>query len=302
MRCLVLFLLVQLCSGLPVFLRDKDYTFPDPLRRQVVYASFTEQALNKQFFAANFKKGDHMHLEVFVPVATKDDVVVLQVTGHPDENPLKQKYSQDVLLMTPMKKVYKVDSVAQVNTTVIVEVSGLVSAAHYAVVVGKAHYWDLFETTIAFPYVVQRVRLWSRTFYLPFIYAAFVACYLLLWPLSRNRAWEFLPRLASLAYLAWIVDAMLQYFITIQFTSDKNIISFLLHILPNATVIYFVAFSQLGKSNRQKTLFLACGLASLLLGGAGGYVGALLLLVSAGQKYFQFLGTQRTKEKLICKV
>ena len=61
-------------------------------------------------------------------------------------------------------------------------------------------------------------------------------------------------------------------------------------------------FWDVAQSNRQKEVFLGVGLVSIVLGGAGGYIGASLLLFASLQKYFQFIDTRKAKEKMICKV
>jgi hypothetical protein len=282
---------------------DEDHTFQNPTNYQMVYAEFSEaNTRNKQFFAANFIKGEEMVLEVFLPVSTKDEVVVLQVTGHGMEFPLKEQYTHDPINMVALKKIFKVSQTAPVNTTIVIEVVGRIKGAHYAVAIGSNKHVNIFDYTISLAYIVQRIRIWSRTFYIPFFFGFLTVVYLLLWPLSRVRTWEVFPKIASFAYVSWILDVLLQYFITIQFTTQRNIITFLLHVVPNMVVVYFLLFSRIGKSNKQKEMFLGIGLGSLLLGGAGGYVGSILLISSSIKKYTQYMDTKGSKEKLFCKV
>ena len=122
------------------------------------------------------------------------------------------------------------------------------------------------------------------------------------WTLSRVRKWALLPQLATLSFVAWVVDVFLQYFVTIQFTSKKSILTFLFHILPNAVYVSMLMFWDVAQSNRQKEVFLGIGLVSIIFGGAGAYIGASLLLFASLQKYFQFIDTRKAKEKIICKV
>jgi len=297
--------LLYLCLGLgqAIFLTDKDHTFKNPTEYQIVYAEFSEaNTRNRQFFAANFLEGDNMKMEVFIPVATKDEVIVLQVTGHGMGFPKSETYVHDAANVLAMQKVFKVTATAQVNTTIVIEVVGQVKGAHYAVSVGEKHNFNIFDYSIALSYTVQRIRTWTRTLYFPYIFVAFTFLYLIAWPLSRTRSWALLPRLAAFSYIAWIVDVFLQYFVTIQFTSNKSILTFLFHIGPNALYVYMLLFWDVAQSNRQKEVFLGVGLVSLIFGGAGGYIGASLLLFASLQKYFQFIDTRKTKEKIICKV
>lgn len=303
MNLYLLLLLVCLCRGQAMFLTDKDHTFNNPTTYQIVYAQFSEQnTRNRQIFAANFLKGDKMVMEVFLPVATKDEVVVLQVTGHEMGFVKNEMYVNDPANVLAMKKIFKVSTVAPVNTTIVIEVVGQIKGAHYAVSVGEKQNFNIFEYTVALPYTVQSIRTWTRTLYLPYIFIGFAILLLVAWPLSRSRSWAILPRLAAISYTAWVVDVFLQYFVTIQFTSKKSILTFLFHIVPNVAYAYTLLFSQIAQVNRQKEVFLIIGLVSLLLGGAGGYVGASLLLFASLQKYFQFIDTQKAKEKIICKV
>jgi hypothetical protein len=296
-------LLLVSASASPVFLTDTDYTFQNPTSYQIVYAEFSEEnTRNRQFFAANFLKGEEILLEVFLPVATKDEVVVLQMTAHEREFPIQEPYKHDPITVVALKKIYKVETVATVNSTIVIEVVGRIKGAHYAVAIGRDSGVNILDYTISLAYITQRIRIWTRTFYLPFFFIAFSVIFLLLWPLSRARTWELLPKLAAFAYLSWIIDVLLQYFITIQFTNHKSILTFALHLLPNIVIIYFVVFSPVGKSNKQKEVFLGIGIGSLLIGGAGGYVGSVLLLTSAVKKITQFLNTKGSKEKLFCRV
>ena len=109
MNGIVLFLLIlNIVDASPIFLKDTDYTFTNPLQYKIVYASFSEKnTLNKQFFAANFKKGDEMFLEVYLPVATKDEIIVLQITGHQNEYPLKEHYIHSPVNVMALEKIYK---------------------------------------------------------------------------------------------------------------------------------------------------------------------------------------------------
>lgn len=301
LQWLFFYLSVQLAHGM--FLRDKDHTFEKPTDYQIVYAEFSEgNTRNRQFFAANFLKGDKMQMEVFLPVATKDEVTVLQVTGHGMGFPKGEMYVHDAANVLAMEKVFKVTSVAEVNTTIVIEVIGQIKGAHYAVSVGIKSNFNIFDYSIALPYTVQRIRTWTRTLYFPYVFVTFGLLYLIAWPLSRARKWALLPRLAAFSYLAWIVDVFLQYFVTIQFTSKKSILTFLFHIIPNAVYVYMLLFWAVAQSNRQKEVFLGVGLASFVFGGAGAYVGAALLLFASLQKYFQFIDTRKAKEKIICKV
>ncbi|MAD26208.1 MAG: hypothetical protein CMO44_18780 [Verrucomicrobiales bacterium] len=296
---------LYLCLGCgqAIFLTDKDHTFKNPTDYQIVYAKFSEEnTRNRQFFAANFLKGDKMKMEVFIPVATKDEIVVLQVTGHGMGFPKSEMYVHDPANVLAMKKVFKVTATAQVNTTIVIEVVGQVKGAHYAVTIGERNNFNIFDYSTALPYTVQRIRTWTRTLYFPYIFVAFTFLYLIAWPLSRTRSWALLPRLAALSYVAWILDVFLQYFVTIQFTSKKSILTFLFHILPNTAYVYTLLFSDVAQSNRQKEVFLGVGLVSLIFGGAGGYIGTSLLLFASLQKYFQFIDTRKAKEKIICKV
>ena len=303
MKVLLLFLLLTLAAASPVFLVDNDYTFKHPTTYQMVYAEFSEtNTRNKQFFAANFQTGEEILLEVFLPVATKDEVLVLQITSHETEFPIQEQYHHDAVHMVSLKKVFKVAKTAEVNTTVVIEVTGRIKGAHYAVSIGATAPFNILDYTVALPYIVQRIRIWTRTFYMPYFFLVLSIIYLLLWPLSRSRTWEILPKIASFAYISWMLDVMLQYFITIQFTNKKNIITFILHIIPNIVVVYFLLFSPVGKSNKQKEVFLGIGIGSLLIGGAGGYVGSILLLASAAKKITQYMHTKGSKEKLFCKV
>ena len=303
MNLYLLLLLLCLCRGQAMFLTDKDHTFNNPTTYQIVYAQFSEQnTRNRQIFAANFLKGDKMVMEVFLPVATKDEVVVLQVTGHEMGFVKNEMYVNDPANVLAMKKIFKVSTVAPVNTTIVIEVVGQIKGAHYAVSVGEKQNFNIFEYTIALPYTVQSIRTWTRTLYFPYIFIGFAMLLLVAWPLSRSRSWAILPRLAAISYIAWVVDVFLQYFVTIQFTSKKSILTFLLHVVPNVAYAYTLLFSQMAQVNRQKEVFLIIGLVSLLLGGAGGYVGASLLLFASLQKYFQFIDTQKAKEKIFCKV
>ena len=304
MNGLFLFLLIlNTVAASPVFVKDTDYTFKNPLQYQLVYASFSDQnTQNKQFFAANFKKGDEMFLEVYVPVATKDDIAVLQITSHQNEYPLEEPYIHKPVNVMALKKMYKIEKTALVNTTIVIEIHGRIKGSHYAVAVGKKQSFNFFEYTVLLPYIIQRTRIWTRTFYAPFIFLSLSILYLLLWPLSRNRTWELIPKISAIAYLSWMLDIFLQYFVTIQFSNAKSIWSFILHIVPNVVVIYMLIFSNIGASNKQKELFLGLGIASLFFGGAGGYVGSSLLLISASKKYFQYMDTKAAKEKIMCRV
>ena len=303
MMLFLFWLLLVSASGSPVFLTDTDYTFKHPTNYQIVYAEFSEEnTRNRQFFAANFLKGEEILLEVFLPVATKDEAIVLQMTSHEREFPIQEPYTHDPINVLALKKIYKVQQVATVNTTIVIEVVGRIKGAHYAVAIGRDSSVNIFDYTISLAYIIQRIRMWTRTFYIPFFFLAFSIIFLLLWPLSRARTWEILPKLASFAYLSWLIDVLLQYFVIIQFTNHKNVITFILHILPNIIIIYFISFSAVGKSNKQKEVFLGIGLGSLVVGGAGGYVGSLLLLISAVKKITQYMDTKGSKEKLFCKV
>ncbi len=301
LRLLLFCLSLSLAQSM--FLTDKDHTFEKPTEYQIVYAEFSEDnTRNRQFFAANFLKGEKMRMEVFVPVATKDQVIVLQVTGHGMGFPKSEMYVHDAANVLAMEKVFKVTSVAEVNTTIVIEVIGQIKGAHYAVSVGEKKHFNIFDYSIALPYTVQRIRSWTRTLYFPYIFMLFSFLYLIAWPLSRARKWELLPRLATLSYVAWVVDVFLQYFVTIQFTSKKSILTFLFHIVPNTVYVSLLMFWDIAQSNRQKEVFLGVGLVSIVLGGAGGYIGASLLLFASLQKYFQFIDTRKAKEKIICKV
>ena len=301
MKSLLLLLCLSLSEAL--FLTDKDHTFADPTSYQIVYAEFSEDnTRNKQFFAANFLKGDAIKMEVFLPVATKDEVVVLQVTGHEMGFPKSETYVHDAANVLAMRKLFKVETMAQVNTTVVIQVVGRIKGAHYAVSVGSKPNFNIFDYTIALPYTVQRIRTWTRTLYFPYIFIVFTVLYLIAWPLSRARSWALLPRLASFSYFAWLIDVILQFFVTIQFSSKKSILTFLFHLVPNAVFVYMLLIWDLGTSNRQKEVFLGVSLASFVFGGAGGYIGAALLLFASLQKYFQFIDTRKAKEKIICKV
>ena len=304
MNGILLFLLIlHSVAASPVFLKDKDYTFQNPLQYQIVYASFSDQnTQNKQFFAANFKKGDEMFLEVYVPVATKDDIAVLQITSHQNEYPIQAQYIHNPVNVMALKKMYKIEQTAVVNTTIVIEIHGKIKGSHYAVAVGKKELFNFFEYTIFLPYTIQRTRIWTRTFYAPFIFLLLSILYMLLWPLSRNRTWELIPKISAIAYFSWMLDIFLQYFVTIQFSNAKSIWSFILHIVPNVVIIYMLIFSNVGASNKQKELFLGLSIGSLFLGGAGGYVGSSLLLISASKKYFQYMDTKKAKEKIMCKV
>ena len=302
MLALLLLCFLPLLDARPIFIQDQDYTFAKPSEYEIVYAEFSKSSLtNKQFFAANFLKGDAISMEVFIPVATKDEIVVTQLTKH-TEQPLDEPFLHDSLTVVALKKKLHVQAVAEVNTTVVIEISGRIKGAHYAVSVGKNRSINFLDWTLFFAYIVQRTRIWTRTFYFPFIFLFFTCLYLLLWPLSRSRAWSVLPKISALAYLSWIIDTMLQFFVTIQFSSEKSILTFLVHIVPNAVVLYLIVFSNIGKSNKQKEVFLGIGISSLFIGGAGGYVGAFILLFSGAKKYLQYIDTKKTKEKLICKV
>lgn len=150
--------------------------------------------------------------------------------------------------------------------------------ARFALQVGNVEY-NFWQMTVGFPVLVQRVRIWANRFYLPFIFGVLSLIFFLSWPLQRKRpdSNTILTLLAMLSLLAWAGEAFYHYFLITSMSKQRSIVSFLLHILSNLSLLFVLGASLREGFNTRRTVTIVVALASCLIGGAGGYICPALL-------------------------
>lgn len=150
--------------------------------------------------------------------------------------------------------------------------------ARFALRVGSVDY-NFWQLTVGFPVLVQRVRMWADRFYFPFIFGFLTLVFFLSWPLQKKRpdSNTILTSLAMLSLLAWTGEAFYHYFLITSMSNERSIVSFLLHIVSNLSLVFALGASLRETITTRRTVTIIVALASCLVGGAGGYLCPALL-------------------------
>ena len=73
----IILITLQLCKGQIVFRNNEGYDFTEPLVKTTVYSQFNDCTTCKHYYTANFKKDDHIFVQVFVPQALLMSLLLL---------------------------------------------------------------------------------------------------------------------------------------------------------------------------------------------------------------------------------
>ena len=172
----------------------------------------------------------------------------------------------------------------------------------FAVLVGDNINYNFWELSIGFPIIVQRVRLWTSTFFLPFYFAGLCFLFLLSWPLQKKRTPlpTIIRTLATLSLMARLMDAFYSYFLVTEYSSAPMLISFLLHISGNVIFIIVLSSSMQKGESAKRTINIIIAVLSLCTGGGGFFLCPallffdMLLMERRGKK-------QRKYSSIVCK-
>lgn len=223
------------------------------------------------------------------------------------ENSAALTTSNDILLdpysITAYEETYKIieKDVANKKTIVLTIISSSLEGK-FALLVGNNINYNFWELSIGFPIIVQRVRLWTSTFFLPFYFAAVCFLFLLSWPLQRKRTPlpTIIRSLALLSLVAWLIDAFYSYFLVTEYSSAPMLFSFLLHILGNLIFIIVLSSSMQKGESAKRTINIFIAVLSLCTGGGGFFLCPallffdMLLMERRGKK-------QRKYSSIVCK-
>ena len=75
------------------------------------------------------------------------------------------------------------------GTVVVVDILSTSIEARFALRTGDRQY-SFWQTTVGFPVLVQRVRVWCFRFYYPFIYGGLCLLFFLSWPVGKWTEWK----------------------------------------------------------------------------------------------------------------
>ena len=303
--CLSPFLLflwtLQGVKGTIYFRSNEGYDFLSPQQETFVYSQFNQCPSCRHYYTANFKKGERIFLQVFVPAHAVDTVNVIKMIG-PLNTENYDTYTLDKLNLVPRKTLYEIDEVSQTNSSVILEILSNSPHAHYGVVMGHEKKINFLEYSLWFAATVQRLRWWSDTFLFFVFYVFLSVMYFLTWPLHRFKSYVVLPKLAIIAYLSWVLDAFYMFFYTTKYTEGFNFFSFFFHVFPNLTFVIILSFVYEQTINKEIWL-LSISIISLLFGGGGFYIGSACLLASyAGLMTMKNTNEGKDKRKLFCQL
>jgi len=296
-----LLLVLELINGEILFRVNEGYDFESPLISHTVFSEFNKCTTCRHFYTANFNVGDTVYVEVLVPANAVDVVTVIKIIG-PEETINFDTYDIDNVNLFVKKKIFEIDTVSQINSSVILQITSKSPHAHYAVRIGKEETINVLDYTLRFALLVQSLRMWSGTFVYLIFFLILSIGYFLLWPLYRIKSYVIFPKLAIIGYISWIIDSFFQYFFIIKYSSSFSIVSFLFHIFPN--VVYSVLLSILyEKSNNKEVWLLSIAGVSMLYGGGGFYISTVCLLVSyVGLITMKNSGDIKDNKKLFCGV
>ncbi len=295
----IILITLQICKGQIVFRNNEGYDFTEPLRKTTVYSQFDECTTCKHYYTANFKKDDHIFVQVFVPPSSIDVVTVIKMIG-PQTTKNYDAYTLDSVNLVAHKNIFEIDTTSESNRSVILEIVTNSPHAHYGVRMGSEANFNILDVTIKFGVVVQSLRWWNNTF-LYFVFLTFTSViYFLTFPLHRFKSYVVLPKIAALSYLSWVFDAFYQFFFITKYTSSFSILSFILHIVPNLTCAILLNFVY--EQTRNKELWLiVISCVSLVYGGGGLYIGfASLLLSYVGLMTMKQTNEGKDNKKLFC--
>ena len=295
------FCCLKVAKGTLLFRTNEGYDFLSPLNTHLVYGQFNGCATCKHFYTANFKAGDSIFLQVYVPPESTQVITVLKIIG-PEPVAKFDKYEIDSLHLVARKNIFEIDTKATTNTSVILEIVSNSPHAHYGVRCGKEDDLDILAYTISFGYLTQQLRMWSNTFVFLIFFLILNVVYFFTWPLHRYKTYVVFPKVAAISFLSWVCDAFYQYFHIVGFLNKFSFLSFLFHIVPNVVFVVLLTYA-FNRSAQKEVSFLVLAVLSFLIGGGGLYLGTLSLLVSyAGLITMKNRSEDKDKKILFCKV
>lgn len=185
--------------------------------------------------------------------------------------------------------------------TIVLTVIGSSLQSKFAVLIGNNINYNFWELSIGFPIIVQRVRLWTSTFFLPFYFSGLCFLFLISWPLHRKRTPlpTIIRTLALLSLVAWLIDSFYSYFLVTEYSTAPMLTSFLLHVVGNVVFIIVLSSTMEGE-DRKRFVNIIIAVLSLCTGGGGFFLCPallffdMLLMERRGKK-------QRKYSSIVCK-
>ena len=277
-RLLSLLLLLPLVHGLEVVYLTGDeaqgeYAVSTPAIVHVTMPASCELLCTFSFI---YEKNGPMDLRISVP-AGHDTKLFVQAENTAALVPA-QGARLDFATLTAYEDHFRVMEQTESEKVIVVNIAVQSLEGGFSIHTTPIFPYSFWQLSFGFGALVQEARMWTGTFFFPYLFLVILLIDLLAWPLKRQHVKHttVLVRLATASLWAWLVDTLVHALLALETTADRHLSSLLLHIVSNLFLLFTIRRASFATDRRQAWMGFACA-CSLLVGGGGFYIASACL-------------------------
>jgi hypothetical protein len=277
-RLLSLLLLLPLVHGLEVVYLTGDeaqgeYAVSTPAIVHVTMPASCELLCTFSFI---YEKNGPMDLRISVP-AGHDTKLFVQAENTAALVPA-QGARLDFATLTAYEDHFRVMEQTESEKVIVVNIAVQSLEGGFSIHTTPTFPYTFWQLSFGFGALVQQARMWTGTFFFPYLFLVILLIDFLAWPLKRQHVKHttVLVRLTTASLWAWLIDTLAHGLLALETTADRHLSSLLLHIVSNLFLLFTIRRASFSTDRRQAWMGFACA-CSLLVGGGGFYIASACL-------------------------